>query len=222
MVPSSARNWPTLGGHDVSFGGSRPALTDRPEAVANPLRTAPNAFDQLPSSPTNGVLHHGALVPLLALASRDLAWLALLIPVVVLVQFALIRLRNRVRDRIHGPPPLSPPSPSSPPTEADLETVIGEELGAVFDDPANVGDDSADEAQRRARLVELAAIVADRSDDRLDLTDRERATLRTTLITALLDAFGHSPSALPDDESSEAVELGGGVVEDLPKGRVVE
>lgn len=197
-------------------------------------------MDLLPTAPSYRVLHHGALAPLLVLATRDLAWLAVVVPLVVLVQMALIRLRNRLRDRIHGPTtPATAPTPTPTPTTAtttttttttpsgsELETVIGEELRVVFDDPSNPVepsvDGSDDEAQRRARLVELAETVADRADDRLELSDRERATLRTTLTAAVLDAFGHPPSALPDRGRSEAVELRGGVVEDLSEGRVVE
>lgn len=189
-------------------------------------------MDLLPTAPTYRVLHHGALAPLLVLGTRDLAWLAIVVPLVVLVQMALIRLRNRLRDRIHGPTtPTATTEPPRPPTEpapsgSELETVIGEELRVLFDDPSNPVepsvDESDDEAQRRARLVELAEIVADRTDDRLELSNRERATLRATLTTAVLDAFGHPPSAMPDHGRSEAVERRGSVVEDLPEGRVVE
>lgn len=225
MVATFSRNLPTLRGWGTSFGGRCAPVADRPEVV-----------DLLPTAPSYRVLHHGALAPLLVLATRDLAWLAVVVPLVVLVQMALIRLRNRLRDRIHGPTtPATAPTPTptttmtktmTTPSGSELETVIGEELRVVFDDPSNPVepsvDGSDDEAQRRARLVELAETVADRADDRLELSDRERATLRTTLTAAVLDAFGHPPSALPDRGRSEAVELRGGVVEDLPEGRVVE
>jgi hypothetical protein len=145
--------------------------------------------------------------------TSHIPWLVLLVPLAVLIQLGLVLVRNRVRDRIHRVPSTSDPTlpdPAPPagagrsvdtsadddrtahapsPPEADLETVIREELDAVFDEAARRFDDSLDDAGFRAFLIGLAATVCDRTEARVDLADGERIALRSAMTAAVLDAF---------------------------------
>ena len=121
----------------------------------------------------------------LGLETSHALWLALLLPLLVLSQAGLLRVRNRVRDRIHG----------SPATETDLESVVRDALETVFEDAAADFDDSLDQPSFRAYLVDLVGEVADRTDARVELTGAERAVLRSTLTDAVLEAFDLTDSS---------------------------
>ncbi|MEZ5247343.1 MAG: hypothetical protein R2707_19810 [Acidimicrobiales bacterium] len=134
--------------------------------------------------------------------TSHIPWLALVLPLLVLIQLGLVLVRNRVRDRIHRAPSTSDPTlpdhvpqltvePPTPPSvpEPGLEAVVREELEAVFDEAARGFDDSLDDAGFLALLTELATTVADRTEARIELTGSERAALRATIVDAVLDAF---------------------------------
>lgn len=105
--------------------------------------------------------------------------IALAVPLLVAAQWGLLRLRNRVRDRIHG----------SPPAEPDLESVVRDALEEVFDEAAAHFDESLDRPAFRTYLIALAGDVAERAEATVELTRSERDVLRTALIDAVLDAF---------------------------------
>jgi len=51
--------------------------------------------------------------------TSHIPWLVLVLPLLILIQAALLRVRNRVRDRIHGPPRTSDPTLPSAVTATD-------------------------------------------------------------------------------------------------------
>jgi hypothetical protein len=148
--------------------------------------------------------------------TSHIPWLALILPLLILLQLSLVIGRNRLRDRIHGPirtsdPTLPEPAPTPMPTTpevielreetepeaapADLETIIGEELGAVFDEAFGQRDDSLEGAELRELILELAGTAAGRAAERAELTGAEREALDTEMADAVLAAFDLEPSA---------------------------
>ena len=141
--------------------------------------------------------------------TSHLAWLALLLPVLILTQWSLVLLRDHVRDRIHRTARTSDPTlpeRASPITEetidrkdlpeasqSDLESVIGEELVEVFADGTLRFAESANDAGLRDLLTALATSVAVRAETRVELTEVEKKALRTELVAAVLEAFDLAP-----------------------------
>lgn len=125
-------------------------------------------------------------MPVLGIDTSQILGLALVAPLLVVAQMGLLRVRNRVRRRLHA-------STSGTP---DLESVVREALDAVFAEAAARFDESLDGASFRAYLVQRANEVADRTEARVELTRGEREVLRTAMVDAVLDAFDLDPAPL--------------------------
>lgn len=149
--------------------------------------------------------------------TSHIPWLALALPLLILIQLFLVFVRNRARDRIHRPPPgtsdptlpdraSGPPTTSAPPATktvdladetappvSDLEPIISEELGVVFDDAFSKRDESIDDGELRDLVIDLAGTAAGRVAARAELTDAEQASLHMEMTEAVLAAFDLAP-----------------------------
>jgi hypothetical protein len=136
--------------------------------------------------------------------TSHIPWLALTLPLLILIQLCLVLVRNRVRDRIHRPlhtsdSTLPDPAPVAAravvqmdepePAALKLEAIIGEELRAVFDEAFRHGDESLDDAGLSGLVIELAETAASRAAVRANLDDAERAVLHAEMTNAVLGAF---------------------------------
>ena len=68
--------------------------------------------------------------------TSHIPWLVLVLPLLILIQAALLRVRNRVRDRIHGPPRTSDPTLPSAVTAPDAGDDVDRDPTSTDPDPA--------------------------------------------------------------------------------------
>lgn len=128
-------------------------------------------------------------------------WLAVALPLVVLMQIVLVTLRNAARRRIHAPVM----SDHGADADDDLATIIGDALVAVVDRVPHLRDTDAILAAADATTRRVAA--------RATLTVREERVLHRELQVALLEALGepHTRADRLDPVDPRRI-----VVEDLP------
>jgi hypothetical protein len=131
--------------------------------------------------------------------TSHIPWVIVVLPLLILVQLSLLWSRNRLRDRIHrAPAQAAPPEVLEPvvidltagdPHPLELETIIHQELDAVFEDAFARHTEQLDDDALQQLVVDLAHTAAVRVGDRADLSTAARAAVRTEMTDALLAAF---------------------------------
>jgi len=76
-----------------------------------------------------------------------------------------------------------------------LETIIGEELGSVFDEAFKRHDGSISDSDFRDLVIDLAATASGRVAERTELDEEERSLLDIEMADAVLGAFSLGPDA---------------------------